>query len=43
LPGQRLTLIPDIHAKLTHDGKGSEPDLYLILDQWLGRHPEVRT
>jgi hypothetical protein len=42
LPGKRITIIPRIHGKLTHDRKMSEPDIYWILDRWLERHPEVK-
>jgi hypothetical protein len=42
MPPKRITIIPDIHGKLTRDGKVSEPDIYFILEKWLGRHPEVR-
>jgi hypothetical protein len=39
---KRVTIIPDIHGKITRAGKVSEPDIYFILEQWLGRHPEFK-
>jgi hypothetical protein len=42
LPGKRITIIPQIHGKLTRDRKMSEPDIYWILEKWLERHPEVK-
>jgi hypothetical protein len=42
MPPQRITIIPDIHGKLTRDHKMSEPDIYWILEKWLERHPEVK-
>ena len=39
---KRITIIPDIHGKITRDGKLSEPDIYWILERWLERHPEVK-
>ena len=38
---KRITIIPAIHGKLTHDGKVSEPDVYWIVEKWLERHPEI--
>ncbi len=37
---KRGTIIPDLHGKLTRDGKLSEPDIYYILEKWIERHPE---
>ena len=42
MPPKRITIIPAIHGKLTHDSKVSEPDVYWILEKWLERHPELR-
>jgi hypothetical protein len=42
MPPKRITIIPDIHGKLTRDHKMSEPDIYWILEKWLERHPEVK-
>lgn len=45
MPGnqpKRTTIIPNIHGKITRDGKMSEPDIYWILEKWLERHPEVK-
>jgi hypothetical protein len=42
LPGKRTTTIPRTHGKRTRDRNMSEPDIYWILDKWLGRHPAVR-
>jgi hypothetical protein len=42
MPPKRITIIPDIHGKLTRDRKMSEPDIYWILEKWLERHPEVK-
>ena len=39
---KRITIIPDIHGKITRDRKMSEPDIYWILEKWLERHPEVK-
>jgi hypothetical protein len=39
---KRVTIIPDIHGKVTRDGQMSEPDIYWILEKWLERHPEVK-
>ena len=39
---KRITIIPDIHGKITRDGKMSEPDIYWIIERWLERHPEVK-
>ena len=39
---KRITIIPDIHGKITRDGKMSEPDIYWIMEKWLERHPEVK-
>jgi hypothetical protein len=39
---KRITIIPAIHGKLTHDHKVSEPDIVWILEKWLDRHPEIR-
>lgn len=39
---KRITIIPRIHGKLTHDRKMSDPDIYHILEKWLERHPEVK-
>jgi hypothetical protein len=39
---KRVTIIPDIHGKITHDGKRSEPDIYWIIEQWLERHPKIK-
>lgn len=39
---KRITIIPFIHAKLTRDGKMSEPDIHWIVDKWLERHPEIK-
>jgi hypothetical protein len=39
---RRITIIPDIHGKITGDGKLSEPDIYRIVERWLERHPEVK-
>ena len=33
MPPKRITIIPDLHGKLTRDGKLSEPDIYWILDK----------
>ena len=41
LPG-RIVIIPFLHGKITADGKLSEPDIHLILQKWLVRHPEFR-
>ncbi len=38
---KKITIIPAIHGKLTHDGKVSEPDVYWIVEKWLERHPEI--
>ena len=38
----RIQIIPNIHGKITRDGKISEPDIYYILEKWLERHPEVK-
>jgi hypothetical protein len=42
LAPKRITIIPDLHGKLTRDGKVSEPDIYWIIEKWLERHPEVK-
>lgn len=42
MPPKRITIIPDIHGKLTRDRKMSEPDIYWILEKWLERHPEAK-
>ena len=42
MPGKRITIIPRTHGKLTRDRNMSEPDIYWILDKWLGRHQAVR-
>ena len=42
VPAKRITIIPFLYGKLTHDRKISEPDIYWILEKWLERHPEVR-
>jgi hypothetical protein len=42
LKPKRITIIPDIHGKITRDGKMSEPDIYWIMEKWLERHPEVK-
>jgi hypothetical protein len=45
MPGRtakRITIIPDIHGKITRDGKMSEPDIYFIIEKWLERHPEIQ-
>jgi hypothetical protein len=39
---KRITIIPDLHGKLTRDGKMSEPDICWILERWLERHPQVK-
>jgi len=39
---KRITIIPDIHGKITRDGKMSEPDIHWIVEKWLERHPEVK-
>ena len=39
---ERITIIPDIHGKITRDGKRSEPDIYWIVEKWLERHPKVK-
>lgn len=39
---KRITIIPNIHGKITRDGKMSEPDIYWILDRWKERHPEIK-
>ena len=39
---KRITIIPDIHGKITRDGKMSEPDIHWIMEKWLERHPEVK-
>ena len=39
---ERITIIPFIHGKITRDGKVSEPDIYWIMEKWLGRHPELK-
>ena len=41
MPPKRIEIIPAIHGKRTRDGKVSEPDVYWILEKWLGRHPEI--
>ena len=41
---KRITIIPFLRGKLTHDGKMSEPDIYwIIMEKWLDRHPEIKT
>lgn len=40
---KRITIIPYIHGKLTRDGKMSEPDMHWIMEQWLERHPAIKT
>ncbi len=42
MPGKRITIIPNLHGKLTRAGKMSEPDMHWILEKWLERHPEVK-
>jgi hypothetical protein len=42
LAPKRITIIPDLHGKLTRDGQVSEPDIYWIIEKWLERHPEVK-
>ncbi len=42
MAAMRITIIPRIHGKLTRGRKMSEPDIYLILEKWLERHPEVK-
>ena len=45
MPGsqpERITIIPDIHGKITRDGKRSEPAIYWIVEKWLERHLEVK-
>jgi hypothetical protein len=39
---KRITIIPFIHGKITHDGMISEPDIYWIMEKWLERHPEIK-
>jgi hypothetical protein len=38
---KRITIIPFIHGKITHDSKVSEPDIHWIMAKWLERHPEM--
>jgi len=38
----RIQIIPNIHGKITRDGKISEPDIYYILEKWFERHPEIK-
>lgn len=38
----RIDIISAIHGKLTQEGKVSEPDVYWILEKWLGRHPAIK-
>lgn len=40
---ERIMIIRHIHGKITRDGKRSEPDIYWILEQWLERHPEIKS
>jgi hypothetical protein len=42
MPPKRTTIIPNIHGKITRDGKMSEPDIYWIIEKWLERHPEIK-
>jgi hypothetical protein len=42
MPPRRITIIPNIHGKLTRDRTLSEPDIYWVLEKWLERHLEVR-
>jgi hypothetical protein len=42
MTAKRVTIIQDIHGKITRDGKVSEPDIYYILEKWLERHPEFK-
>ena len=39
---KRITIVPDLHGKITRDGKLSEPDIYYILEKWLERHPVAK-
>lgn len=39
MPPERITIIADIHGKITREGKRSEPDIHWILEKWLERHP----
>jgi hypothetical protein len=39
---KRITIIPNIHGKVTRDGKISEPDIYWIMEKWLERHPAIK-
>lgn len=42
IPPKRITIIPDLHGKLTRDHKMSEPDIHSILEKWLERHSEIK-
>jgi hypothetical protein len=39
---RRVTIIPNIHGKITRDGKISEPDIHWIIEKWLDRHPQIK-
>jgi hypothetical protein len=39
---KRITLIPGICGKITHDGKLTEPDILYILQKWLDRHRQFK-
>jgi hypothetical protein len=38
----RIVIIPFLHGKLADDGTLIEPDIDVILEKWLERHPEFR-